>query len=625
MSLKSGLQSISGSAGRAAARRVNRGSTPDRCVLNEDDDGSSSSEAEGSSEGSQDSDNQDAGLVLTAGLDDGYDDEQDEFTPGPIRGGTVDYDGTAYSSIATVVSPSATKSAKTPATAVKTRPRESKYDASKAAATKVSSKLDFSDETLQRLVKALKPAEKKRLSRGLLPKLNYSKQIMVNQLNFASWVEQIKVYTYSRRWPAWCTSVGGSITWDGVDDDGDESVARREAYEWMETCIPDGTKYILIFIRKGDAKGIYEAVWRRFASLTVKELQQKFWSLEMKPEQQVAQFAHTVNTAAVNLKHAGQEVSDHQQASAYVQGLHKGYSLIKEKYRNSTTYTFTEVVEDATNFALANKMMNVSSPAPSGSKTAGSVLTTDGTMCKYWRMKKGCFKKENCPLARYHTPETAGKGWNAVAAVVPVVVQAFVPKHGAKKEERKCYSCNKVGHLRQNCPLKNAQSKDKARANQRNNADAIHNLSLNFMMMSPVAASLFASFDLKSHWILDSGATEHISSSAKLVTQGTLATLSVPAQLTVGNGQVLQASQCGTVHFNDVSLSGVLVCEQCPVNIISEGKLLEKGLTIIKSAQQGCLIMQGKNVIMTARIQNKLMFVDKAVLSSDLIDIRRIR
>jgi hypothetical protein len=136
---------------------------------------------------------------------------------------------------------------------------------------------------------------------------------------------------------------------------------------------------------------------------------------------------------------------------------------------------------------------------------------------------------------------------------------------------------------------------------------------------------MFASFDLKSHWILDSGATEHICSSAMLVTQGTLVNLSVPAQLTVGNGQVLQASQSGTVHFNDVSLSGVLLCEQCPVNIISEGKLLEKGLTITKSAQQGCLIMQGKNVIMTARIQNKLMFVDKAVLCSALTDVRRIR
>ena len=79
------------------------------------------------------------------------------------------------------------------------------------------------------------------------------------------------------------------------------------------------------------------------------------------------------------------------------------------------------------------------------------------------------------------------------------------------------------------------------------------------------------------------------------------------------------------IWVNDVSLSGVLVCEQCPVNIISEGKLLEKGLTITKSALKGCLIMQGKNVIMTARIQNKLMFVDKAVQSSNLIDVRRIR
>ena len=90
---------------------------------------------------------------------------------------------------------------------------------------------------------------------------------MVNQQTFASWVEQIKVYTYSRRWPAWCTSVGGSVTWDGVDNDEEDSIARREAYEWMETSIPEGTKYILIFIRKGDAKGIYEALWRRFASL----------------------------------------------------------------------------------------------------------------------------------------------------------------------------------------------------------------------------------------------------------------------------------------------------------------------------------------------------------------------
>jgi hypothetical protein len=631
MSLRSGFASITGSVKRAARRILGASEESEE----DNNDGNPSSddekESEGSTQGSQDesvSDQEDDDVLLPLTTDGPGDGTSTAEVIASVHDGSYLHlpksDGVEESDLPAitpfVVSPPA--EVKTPA--ARRRPSELKYDVSKAVATKVSSKLDFSDDTLRKLAKVLKsstptpittPVTKYILPRSRLPKLNYTKQILVNQSNFAAWIEQIKVYTYSRRWPEWCTSVGGSVTWDGVDDDSDESVARREAYEWMENSIPEGTKYILIFIKKGDAKAVYEALWKRFAALTVKELQQKFWLLDMKENQQVDQFAHVVYTAAVNLQHAGQPVSDQQLATAYIQGLNKNYVFIKEKYRTMNIYSFVSAVEDATNFAIANKLMNVQSSSSSGgTKSSSSVLIADGTMCKYWRMKRGCFKEDKCPLAEYHTPETAGKGWNQDKA-----------KTGAKNEERKCYSCNKVGHLRQNCPLKNDQSKDKAKANQRNNANEINNLSLNFMMISPVSASLFASFDLKSQWILDSGATEHICSSAKLVTQGTLATLSVPTQLTVGNGQVLQASQSGTVHFNDVSLSGVLVCEQCPVNIISEGKLIEKGLTITKSAQQGCQIMQGENVIMTARIQNKLMFVDKAVLSSDLIDVRRIK
>jgi hypothetical protein len=103
------------------------------------------------------------------------------------------------------------------------------------------------------LVKVLTPTstpKTKSLSRSLLPKLNYSKQISVNQATFSQWVKQVKVYTYSRRWPSWCTSVGGSKIWDGVDSDSDECIARREAYEWMETSIPETSKYILIFVKE---------------------------------------------------------------------------------------------------------------------------------------------------------------------------------------------------------------------------------------------------------------------------------------------------------------------------------------------------------------------------------------
>ena len=617
MSLRSGLASITGSASRAA-RRVLGGVLSDP----EEEENDDSSDKDDGSE--QDDDASDAYLPLSA------------VTPAVDVKADSDTTHVAVSAVKTEVvplsegtetpTPLGGVSAFTPSAAKSffstPRPTESKYD--RDSVSKVSGKLVFSEKMLKRLVEVLKPtATPKKMSRSLLPKLNYAKQIMVSQQTFAAWIEQIKVYTYSRRWPAWCSSVGGSVIWDGVDDDSDDSVARREAYEWMETSIPESSKYILIFVKKGDAKGVYEALWRRFASFTVKDLQQKFWSLEMKVDEQVDHFAHLVSKAAINLSHAGIEVPDQQIATAYIQGLSKNFIMIKEKYRNLKVFSFIDVVEDATKFAIDHKIFSVRSPASSSAPQArilnGSVLT----MCKYWRMKKGCFKKDACPLAKYHTPESKGKGWNedSVNVVVPEKhVHAAVPSNTYL-----CHTCNKPGHFRKDCPVKNNFSKDKAKDNAKKNASAISNLSLNFMMMSPLTANLFTTYDLKAEWIMDGGATEHLCNNEKWVTNGTLKTLSTPALLTVGNGQVLQAAKSGTVHFNDVSLSDVLVCDQCPVNIISEGKLLEKGLTITKTLKDGCLVKSGKNVIMSARMQNKLMFVDKAMLSSNLSAIRRFR
>ena len=41
-------------------------------------------------------------------------------------------------------------------------------------------------------------------------------------------------------------------------------------------------------------------------------------------------------------------------------------------------------------------------------------------------MKKGCFKKDSCPLAKYHTPETKGRGWTDEKSAHVVVPE---PKH----------------------------------------------------------------------------------------------------------------------------------------------------------------------------------------------------
>ena len=253
-------------------------------------------------------------------------------------------------------------------------------------------------------------------------------------------------------------------------------MARREAYEWMETSIPESSTYILIFVKKGDAKGVYEALWRRFAALTVKELQQQFWSVEMKDGQQVDYFAHVVSKAAINLSHAGITVPDQQIATAFVQGLNKNYMMIIEKYRNLKTFTFVDVVEDATNFAIDNKLLNVN-PVHVPTKVrplSGSVLI----MCRFWRMKKGCYKKDKCPMVKYHTPETKGQGWKNESAYEAMPESENYVHTAVPNDTYKCHTCNKRGH-RENCPASES---------------AVSNLSLNFMMISDLSATCIRRF-----------------------------------------------------------------------------------------------------------------------------------
>ena len=84
MSLKSGLKSISGSAGRGAARRV---PIDEFVEPEEESDATSNSEDEGNSVGSQDDDgsDQDAGLALSTGT---Y-----AFTPLPLSDDVFEMDG----------------------------------------------------------------------------------------------------------------------------------------------------------------------------------------------------------------------------------------------------------------------------------------------------------------------------------------------------------------------------------------------------------------------------------------------------------------------------------------------------------------------------------------------------
>ena len=216
-----------------------------------------------------------------------------------------------------------------------------------------------------------------KFSRSKLPKLDYSKMVMVNITTFPQWLKQIKVVAYTRRWPSSLTTIGAAV-WDLSEDNSDESMARREAYQWMEQSVPKEEKYIIEFVEAGDAHGIYNNLWNRFyktTPLTISSEVGKFWSLAQE-NVAVDVFAATVHSAAEKLVAAGKGISDQDKATVFIGGLAKAYSQFKEQYRSKTTFKFNATVVDATEYASLHGLLN----STASSTSAGTLLSVD-TVC----------------------------------------------------------------------------------------------------------------------------------------------------------------------------------------------------------------------------------------------------
>jgi hypothetical protein len=450
-----------------------------------------------------------------------------------------------------------------------------------------------------------------KVSRSKLPKLEYSKMIFATIKTFPQWLKQLKVIAYSRRWPDELTQIG-ETKWNMKEDSSDESMARREAYQYMEQSIPQENKYIIEFVKPGDAQAIYNNLWQRFyktTPLTIGTEVGLFWSLSQKGSP-VDVFAAEVHTSAEKLVAAGKDITDQEKATVFIGGLNKEYTQLKEQYRSKLTFKFNATVSDAIEYASLHGLLNSRSSSPS----AGTLLNVT-TVCKFHRMKKGCFNGDKCPLASSHTKETKGKGWKdgEVKAVAPpriakdnkVRASFAAVRSNFTDAKKKCFCCGSLDHGIKDCTKKNEFAKFQASL-QKGTTMAVN---CNFVFMP----HLMAVKPKSSVWMMDGGSSEHITHNDYLLTK--IQTLPAPLMLLVGNGQTLVAKTSGTLMLNDVAINNVLLCKECPMNILSEGRLLELGCEISKSATMAVISRNGI-AMLKASPAGRLMFVNQAYSNS---------
>ena len=458
-----------------------------------------------------------------------------------------------------------------------------------------------------------------------LPKIVYSKLVTLSLSNFAAYRESIKVCGYSRGWPLSLRdpSVDDlAVPWNGVDGDTAADEIRREAFMVLYQTIPSSLKYLVEDVPSGDVIAVWNILYDRFLHVTDASLKKmkKEWETLSQGSAKLDEFISLVSSKARSLKMVKIPVSDHDKAVALVQGLSKDYDWLKNHFSMmaEANYSFADVATAALKFAIDKKMIESAQSSVSGTeKSSSSDSSSSKKEVCYKFNTKGC--KNNSCRYRHDTVSPAevqklkdkldkkSKSKTSPNSTAVLPVQSGSSKGGDKKPY--CFKCFSKDHLISDCPLKkqiNEYINKLTGTPQDSKGDSLHSSKI-------VLPVFMAKTDLPKSWIIDSGAAHHITNNFEELSDPVVVP-SGSTVFTVGNDHVMSPTHSGSVMVGGLKVTNVFLCQECPVNILSESRLMLAGLDISKSAQDHSaqLSMNGQ-VLMTAALKNGLFVVDKAL------------
>ena len=300
----------------------------------------------------------------------------------------------------------------------------------------------------------------------------------------------------------------------------------------------------------------------------------------------------------------------------FVSGLVSDFSYIQDRFSEKMSFTFKEAVAATVKYSIEKGKFSKSDLQVSPQEEKVSSNSTVGhlfVICKFWRMKAGCFKGDKCPLKDTHRPETAGQGWNEAEVVKKQKGKLYLARANQGNNNTPsrnqsglpgCFLCGRKNHTISECHHREQLAALRS---------SLQKKKKDLPTADPVVMTLLANFPVTcsdKDWYMDSGATEHIARSHS-VDPHSLELLGDVVTLTVGNSQAVVPSAKTTVGLNSVQLKDVLVCDECPINIISEGRMLEAGCKIIKEGIV-CKVYQKNVLVLEGETTQRLTKITKA-------------
>jgi Integrase core domain/GAG-pre-integrase domain len=189
-----------------------------------------------------------------------------------------------------------------------------------------------------------------------------------------------------------------------------------------------------------------------------------------------------------------------------------------------------------------------------------------------------------------------------------------------QKQPKQCYFCKKKGHLEANCFLKYPEKAPKNAKNRSSNKEEKSEI---LSTISIEKNDILVSKNDSTEWILDSGASTHI------CCDKTLFSSLFPTEKTVkwGNATSITAEYMGNIEliFNSTKQKAILEnCLYVPdirLNLLSLGRLAQKGLNIQFYKQNSVIERPNKKIIAKGYYRNNLSVFDTYIIKLNPIEI----
>ncbi|EGD74682.1 hypothetical protein PTSG_12386 [Salpingoeca rosetta] len=161
---------------------------------------------------------------------------------------------------------------------------------------------------------------------------------------------------------------------------------------------------------------------------------------------------------------------------------------------------------------------------------------------------------------------------------------AYAQKGDARKDKRRCWNCDKPGHLSKDCRSRKKKTPGhgrKPRRDQDRTRQYRHEKTFKLAETAHVTSTAAAG---DNGWLVDSGATTHVSS----VRDDFLTLSEESVDVTLADGSTVTATGRGTVRLQTsagaVTMTDVLYLPRGQARIISMGKIMEKGNDVYSKA-----------------------------------------